>query len=87
MKQFIGNIIDEIIDIWFWLKNRKEIQKQMVIDEKQFNNTVVELNRAKKKNKKCENCKKAIEFIKQYQYLIVDKKAKEELIEILEGKR
>lgn len=36
---------------------------------------------------KCENCEKAIEYIKQYQYLIVDKEAKEELIEILEGKR
>ena len=87
MIKSIRNFIDEVIDIWFWLKNRKEIQKQMTSYELEFNNTVIALNKAKKKNKKCENCKKAIEFIKQYQYLIVDKQAKEELIEILEGKR
>ena len=49
------NFIDEITDIFEWLKNRKEIQKQMVLDEKQFNNKVVELNRAKKKIAELEN--------------------------------
>lgn len=47
--KIIRKIIDEVIDIFFWLKNRKEIQKQMASDEHEFNNTVIALNRAKKK--------------------------------------
>ena len=49
------NFIDEIIDIFQWVKNRKEIQKQMVLDEKQYNNKVIELSRAKKKIAELEN--------------------------------
>lgn len=46
MKKFI----DEIVDIIHWIINRKEIQKQIELDDKQYNNTLVQLRKANRKN-------------------------------------
>ena len=45
MKKFI----DEIVDIIHWIINRKEIQKQIELDDKQYNNTLVQLRKANRK--------------------------------------
>ena len=46
MKKFI----DEIVDIIQWIINRKEIQKQIAEDDKQYNNTLIALRKANRKN-------------------------------------
>ena len=46
MKKFI----DEIVDIIQWNINRKEIQKQIELDDKQYNNLLIELKKANRKN-------------------------------------
>lgn len=45
MKKFI----DEIVDIIHWIINRKEIQKQIELDDKQYNNLLIQLRKANRK--------------------------------------
>ena len=45
MKKFI----DEIVDIIHWIINRKEIQKQIALDDKQYNNLLIQLRKANRK--------------------------------------
>lgn len=42
--------IDEIVDIIQWIINRKEIQKQIAEDDKQYNNLLIRLRKANRKN-------------------------------------
>ena len=46
MKKFI----DEIVDIIQWNINRKKIQKQIELDDKQYNNLLIQLRKANRKN-------------------------------------
>lgn len=41
--------VKEIKDLFVWIKNRKEIQKQIELDDKQYNNVLVQLRKANRK--------------------------------------
>lgn len=42
--------VKEIVDLYVWIINRKEIQKQIELDDKQYNNTLIALRKANRKN-------------------------------------
>ena len=41
--------VKEIKDLFVWITNRKEIQKQIELDDKQYNNTLIALRKANRK--------------------------------------
>lgn len=46
---FISDLIDDFIDLIYWIINKKEIQKQIEEDDKQYNNTLITLRKANRK--------------------------------------
>ena len=41
--------VKEIKDLFVWITNRKEIQKQIELDDKQYNNVLIQLRKANRK--------------------------------------
>ena len=49
--------MNKITEMFFWIKNKKKIQEQIEIDDKQFNNLLIQI---RKKDKKIEELEKKL---------------------------